>query len=64
MNNTTLQKLKQMKFYGMHNAFKTAIETGKLDGYTIDQFTSHLIESEWDDRHNRKIQRAVKKCTI
>lgn len=60
MNNTTLQKLKTMKFYGMHDAFKSAIETGKLDEYTIDQFTSHLIESEWDDRHNRKMERAIK----
>ncbi len=60
MNNTTLQKLKHMKFYGMYDAFKSAIETGKLDGYTIDQFTSHLIEAEWDDRHNRKIERTIK----
>lgn len=59
MNNTTLQKLKHLKFYGMYDAFKAAIETGKLDGYTIDQFTSHLVESEWDDRHNRKIERTI-----
>jgi len=49
-----------MKFYGMHNAFKSAIETGKLDSYTIDQFTSHIVQSEWDDRHNRKIERNLK----
>jgi DNA replication protein DnaC len=60
MNNTTLHKLKHMKFYGMHNAFKSAIETGKLDSYTIDQFTSHIVQSEWDDRHNRKIERNLK----
>jgi len=60
MNQTTLTKMKQMKFYGMHGAFKTAIETGKTDHYTLDQFIAQLIESEWDDRHNRKINRSVK----
>jgi len=60
MNNTTLQKLKQMKFYGMYDAFKSAIETGRLSGYTIDQFISHLVESESDDRHNRRIERTIK----
>jgi len=60
MNETTLSKMRQMKFYGMHGAFKTAIETGKTDDYTIDQFVAHMIEAEWDDRHNRKIERAIK----
>jgi len=49
-----------MKFYGMHDALKSTIETGKMDGYTTDQFISHLVESEWDDRHNRKIERTIK----
>ena len=60
MNQITLSKMKQMKFYGMHGAFKTAIETGKTDHYTLDQFVGQLIESEWDDRHNRKIDRNIK----
>lgn len=60
MNNTTLHKLKHMKFYGMHDAFKAAIETGKTDGYSIDQFIAHLAEAEWDDRQNRKIERGIK----
>ncbi len=29
MNKSTVTKMKQMKLYGMHNAFKTAIESGK-----------------------------------
>ena len=44
----------------MHGAFKTAIETGKTDGYTIDQFISMMTDAEWDDRNNRKIERAIK----
>jgi DNA replication protein DnaC len=52
--------MKLMKLNGMHNAFKTAIESGKTDHYTIDQFTSMLIDSEWDERHNRRIERSIK----
>ena len=60
MNEVTLTKMKQMKFYGMHGAYKTAIETGKTDDYTIDEFVSMITEAEWDDRNNRRIQRSIK----
>lgn len=60
MNETTLSKMKQMKLYGMHGAFRTAIETGKTDDYTLDQFLSMVIDAEWDDKLNRKIERAIK----
>jgi len=60
MNETTLVKMKQMKLHGMHGSFKTAIETGRTDDYTLDQFVSMITEAEWDDRHNRKIERLIK----
>jgi DNA replication protein DnaC len=60
MNETTLAKMNQMKLYGMHGAFKTAIETGKTDDYTLDQFVSMLTDAEWDDKNNRKIARMIK----
>jgi DNA replication protein DnaC len=60
MNEVTFSKMKQMKLYGMHGAFKTAIETGKSDDYTIDQFVSMMVDAEFDDRNNRKIERAIK----
>ena len=60
MNEITTTKMKQMKLYGMHNAFKTAIESGKTDHYTLDQFIAMLIDAEWDERHNRRIERSIK----
>ena len=60
MNEITLTKMKQMKLYGMHSSFKTAIETGKSDNYTLDQFVSMIIDAEWDDKNNRKIERSIK----
>jgi DNA replication protein DnaC len=60
MNEITLTKMKQMKLYGMYGTFKTAIETGKTDDYTLDQFISVMIETEWDDRKTRRIERSIK----
>jgi len=60
MNEVTLTKMKQMKLYGMHGAFRTAIETGKTNDYTMDQFVSMLTDAEWDDKNNRKIARLIK----
>ena len=60
MNELTLTKMKQMKLYGMHGAFKTAVETGKTDHYSIDQFVSMITDAEWDERHNRRIERIIK----
>ena len=60
MNEVTLTRMKQMKLHGMHGAFKTAVETGKTDDYTIDQFVSMITDAEWDDRNNRKIERLIK----
>lgn len=60
MNEVTVSKMKQMNLNGMCNAFKTAVESGKTDHYTIDHFVSMLIDSEWDERHNRRIERSIK----
>jgi DNA replication protein DnaC len=60
MNEITTTKMKQIKLYGMHNAFKTAIESGKTDHYTLDQFIAMLTDAEWDEHHNRRIERSIK----
>jgi DNA replication protein DnaC len=60
MNTTTLEKMRKMKFFGMYRAFKTNLESGKQENYTPDEIIAHLIESEWDDRQNRTIERSVK----
>jgi len=60
MNEVTLTRMKNMKMFGMHSAFKTAVETGKMDDYGLDEFVSMLIDAEWDDKTNRRIERAIK----
>ncbi len=59
MNTNTLDKLRKMKFFGMFHAFKCSMETGKTNDYTADELLAHLVEAEWDDRQNRRIERAI-----
>ena len=60
MNEATLEKMRKMNLLGMHRAFKTSIESGKTDNYTSDEMIANLVESEWDDRRNRGIERQLK----
>ena len=60
MNAQTLSKMKQMKLYGMAGTFAANVETGKWEKYTADELISLLIEAEWDERHNRKLDRSLK----
>jgi DNA replication protein DnaC len=59
MNTSTLEKMLKMRFFGMYRAFKTSLESGDAENITPDQMVSNLIESEWDDRHNRGIDRLI-----
>lgn len=57
MNEQIIEKMKTMKFYGMLRAFRSSFETGVMNTMTSDEMIAHLVEEEWDDRHNRKIAR-------
>lgn len=59
-NQATLQKLGQMKLYGMARALTNTIEAGNKSQFTADELISHLIDAEWDDRYNRKLTRLLK----
>lgn len=59
MNNDTLDKMRKMKFYGMLRAFRMNLDAGKTEQYTADEMVAHLLDAEWDDRHNRSVDRKV-----
>ncbi|MET7259656.1 IS21-like element helper ATPase IstB, partial [Dyadobacter fermentans] len=52
-------KLRKLKFHGMFHAFKSSLESGKTDDYTADELLAHLVDAEWDDRHNRRVERQI-----
>jgi len=60
MNEETLQKMKQMKFYGMTSAFRSVLSEERMKQLTSDELISLLIEAEWDDRNNRRIERHLR----
>ncbi len=64
MNTETLERMTQMRLQGMYYAFKTSLESHQKEAMTIDQFVSWLIISEWDDRRNRSISRAIRQANF
>ncbi|MEB0280893.1 MULTISPECIES: IS21-like element helper ATPase IstB [unclassified Mucilaginibacter] len=60
MNNETLDKMRQLRLYGMYDAFKTNLESSVKESLTADQFIALLVASEWDDRRNRYVERAIR----
>ncbi len=59
-NDQTLEKMHSMKLYGMAQAYKSTIETGLQKDFSTEELIAHLIDAEWDDKYNRKIQRLIK----
>lgn len=54
MNTESLEKMKSMRLLGMYKAFKSSLETNATVNVTADEMIAMLVDSEWDDRHNRK----------
>ena len=59
MNTQTLEQIKSLRFHGMSRAFNEALQATSID-YTNDELVVYLMQSEWDDRLNRKIERLTK----
>ena len=52
--------MRQMKFFGMVRAFRTSIENGSMIQMTGDEMVSMLVDAEWDERNNRRIERQMR----
>jgi DNA replication protein DnaC len=48
-----------MKLTGMARAFRTTLESDKMNELTADEMVEFLVCSEWDERYNRKLT-----CTL
>jgi len=64
MNKESLEKMNRMRLLGMHLAFKTIIETNQTEQFTNDELVHHLVQSEWDDRQYRAVQRGLKNANF
>jgi len=52
----TIQKLEEMRFSGFVRAYREMTETGVGREFTTDEVIAHLVQAEWDDRFNRRLQ--------
>ena len=59
MNIATLDKMRTMRLFGMHTAFEAMLQTASQKDYTHDEMMAHLVQAEWEDRHNRRITRLI-----
>jgi DNA replication protein DnaC len=59
-NKATIEKLKQMKLNGMLQAFQSTMQTNISQNFTLDEMIAHLVDAEWDERYNRKLNRLIK----
>lgn len=60
MNSTLLNKMAQMKFFGMQQTYQTLLDSNQHHSLTNDEVVNMLIQGEWEDRENRKINRYLK----
>jgi len=60
MNSTILNKMSQMKFYGMLQTYQAMLESNQHHEMTNDEMVDMLIQAEWEDRENRKIGRYLR----
>ncbi len=49
----------QLRLFGMLRAFESTKESSSIR-YTPDELLAYLLQAEWDDKHNRKINRLIK----
>ena len=56
-NQATLHKLDQKRLHGMSRSLRTSLET--QGQWTADELLAHLVDAEWDDRHERRLKRTA-----
>ena len=59
-NEQTLSKMKELRLGGMYDRFNNAITTGMIHDFKSDEIIAHLIDAEYEDRAEKKVQRLIK----
>lgn len=60
MNQTaTIQKLEEMRLKGFTRVYREILDSGRGKEFTTDEIIAHLVQAEWDDRYNRRLQRLI-----
>ena len=57
---TTIEKMKGMRLGAMGELYHRSLQEKNFPDYTTDEFIALLVDTEWEDRENRKIKRLTK----
>ncbi len=60
--NATIEKLGQMRLYGFEKAYREIINNAQQEKFTTDELLAHLVDAEYDDRYNKKLNRLIKQA--
>ena len=60
MNSTVLNKMSHMKLHGMLRSYQTMLDSNQHHDLTHDELINILIQSEWEERENKKISRHLR----
>lgn len=63
-NEQTLSKMKELRLGGMYDYFKNVIETGVIYDFKSDEIIAHLVDAEYDERANKKVQRLIRNANF
>jgi len=60
MNQATMDKMRTMRLFGMLESFGALLQNAGLKGVTQDELVAHLVDAEWEDRQQRKLERLLR----
>ncbi len=60
MNSTVVNKMSQLKLHGMLHTYQVMLDNLRHHDLTHDELINTLIQSEWEDRENKKINRHLR----
>jgi len=60
--NATLEKLGQMRLYGFEKAYREITGNAQQEKFTTDELIAHLVDAEFDDKYNKKLNRLIKQA--
>lgn len=60
--NATLEKLRSMRLNGFERAYRQITEGSPQIDFTNDELVAHLVDAEFDDKYNKKLDRLVKQA--
>ncbi len=60
----TIEKINAMKLFGMRDALSEQAELSSYDSLSFEERVGMLIDREWEDRENRKLERRTKAARL